>query len=157
MGGFGSGWQGPKKGTVEDCLTLSVADLLRKGALCPGSRRTGLWGWWHDGKDRPYAAIRYELDLRDPNSAWLCLEYTTEAQSQRCYIWLRVTRPNYGGRRWWFRCPVLGITVGKLYLPPEGACFASRKAFGLTYRSYQQSGTLDIDKLRRQLADLSVG
>ena len=30
MGGYGSGWQGPKKATVEDGLWLSVTTIVKK-------------------------------------------------------------------------------------------------------------------------------
>ena len=35
MGGCGSGWQGPKRATVEDSLVLSVSALMRAGVLVP--------------------------------------------------------------------------------------------------------------------------
>ena len=38
MGGYGSGWQGPKRATVEDSLVLSVSALMRGGGA--GARQT---------------------------------------------------------------------------------------------------------------------
>lgn len=38
MGGYGSGWQGSKRETVNDSLSLSIAALVRKGALVAGAR-----------------------------------------------------------------------------------------------------------------------
>jgi hypothetical protein len=52
--------------------------------------------------------------------------------------------PHYGGRRWWFICPIKKIRVAKLYLPPGATQFASRKAHDLTYRSVQESGWTPI-------------
>jgi hypothetical protein len=59
---------------------------------------------------------------------------------------LATTQPTYGGRRWWFLCP-LGRKDGgatqraaKLYLPSGGRYFGSRQAYGLTYTSCQESG-----------------
>jgi hypothetical protein len=44
MGGYGSGWQGSKKTTVEDSLCLSMAALVKKNALVAGSWMRGcLW------------------------------------------------------------------------------------------------------------------
>ena len=51
------------------------------------------------------------------------------------------TRPNYGGRRWWFLCPLVRRRVAKLYLPPGGRLFGSREAYGLTYAFCQASGS----------------
>ena len=42
MGGFGSGWQGSKKATVEGSLVLTASSLVRKKAL--GARTSGSWG-----------------------------------------------------------------------------------------------------------------
>jgi hypothetical protein len=52
---------------------------------------------------------------------------------------LMAMQPNYGGRRWWFLCPLARNDggpprrVAKLYLPPGGRYFGSRDAYGLTY------------------------
>jgi hypothetical protein len=48
--------------------------------------------------------------------------------------------PHYGGRRWWFICPIKKTRVAKLHLPPGATQFASRNAHDLTYRSVQESG-----------------
>ena len=37
MGGYGSGWQGAKKATVEGSLVLTAASLVRKRALVAGA------------------------------------------------------------------------------------------------------------------------
>ena len=50
------------------------------------------------------------------------------------------TRPHFGGLRWWFVCPRSGRRAAKLHLPPGGKYFAHREAYGLTYRSCQESG-----------------
>ena len=55
------------------------------------------------------------------------------------------TKPNYGGRRWWFICPIVRRDggpprrVAKLYLPSGSKYFGSREAYGLTYTSCQES------------------
>jgi hypothetical protein len=54
---------------------------------------------------------------------------------------LVTTRPNYGGRRLWFVCPLVGRRAAKLYLPPGGRLFGSREAYGLTYAFCQASGS----------------
>ena len=62
MGGYGSGWQGPKKTQVEDCLVLSLTALLRKKALVPSAWTSGSWRWWYNGRE-PHATIGYEANL----------------------------------------------------------------------------------------------
>jgi hypothetical protein len=138
MGGLGSGFKGWKKDIVEDCLILSITELIREGALIPGVYKTGTWGWVYEGK-QPHAAVGFESDLRYPDHGSLRLRYTTGGRKIDEWIWLKTTVPNYGGHRWWFKCPVLNVRAAKLYLPRGGDRFASRRAWDLSYRSCQQS------------------
>ena len=41
MGGYGSGWRGSKKATVDESLKLSAAALVRKKALVAGAWTSG--------------------------------------------------------------------------------------------------------------------
>ena len=47
-GGSGSGWQGAKKATVEDSLSLSMVALMTKRALVPGAWTRGSWQWSYE-------------------------------------------------------------------------------------------------------------
>ena len=49
MGGYGSGWRGATKATVEGSLVLTAASLVRKRALVAGARTSGSLGWIFDG------------------------------------------------------------------------------------------------------------
>jgi hypothetical protein len=99
MGGFGSGWQGSKKATVEGSLVLTASSLARKKALVPGARTPGSWGWTYDGDDKPHATIAYEADLTDPENSWLRLRYQRNGEPVDYKVRLVTTKPNYGGRR----------------------------------------------------------
>ena len=155
MGGNGSGFQGVRKVSVEQCLFLSVSHLVKKRAIVAGSRTTGTLQWSYEGCE-PHAKISYEANLVDPNSAWLRLTYTASGTSVDYRVRLVTTQPTYGGRRWWFLCPLARQDggpprrVAKLYLPPGGSYFGSREAYGLTYTSCQDSGK--YDGLYRRLA-----
>ena len=140
-GGYGSGWQGPKRATVEDSLVLSVSALTQAGALVPGERIGGTWGWTYEGEDRPHAIVRYDANLTEPDDPWLRLRYDVNGGRVECMVRLVSTRPNYGGRRWWFLCPLVGRRAAKLYLPPGAKLFGSREAYGLTYAFCQASGS----------------
>jgi len=150
MGGRGSGWQGSKKNIVEDCLVLSISDLMRQRMIVPGSYRSGSLRWSYEGANEPFACLDYEADLRNMKSTTLHLQYVCNDKGINQWVWLKHTEPHYGGSRWWFRCPILQIRVGKLYLPPNEFRFASRKAHKLTYCSCQHSGLLA--RLYRQMA-----
>ena len=51
---------------------------------------------------------------------------------------LDTTRCNYGGKRYWFLCPICKKRVAKIYLPPRGKYFACRACNYLTYRSCKE-------------------
>jgi hypothetical protein len=141
-----SGWQGSKKATVEGSLVLTASALVRKKALVPGAQTAGSWGWTYEGEDGPHATIRYEADLRDTDNAWLRLHYRANGEAVDYKVQLVTTKPNYGGRRWWFICPIVRRDggpprrVAKLYLPSGSKYFGSREAYALTYTSCQESG-----------------
>jgi hypothetical protein len=146
VGGYGSGWQRPKRTTVEDCLVLAMGTLVRRQALVPGARTSGAWGWWREGEKEPFARVGYETDASDPGQAWLRLSYRVDGAPVDYRVRLVTTRPTFGGRRWWFVCPLLRRDGGpprraaKLYLPPGARYFGSRAGHGLTYASCQESG-----------------
>ncbi len=129
MGGYGSGYQGSKKAAVEDGLTLSISDLVRKKAVVPGSRTYGTWMWSYTGRES-HAQIGYAADLSSPNGATMRLTYTTNGVPMDYVVQLVSTVPTYGGRRWWFLCPLARADggpsrrVSKLHLPPIGAKIA---------------------------------
>ena len=139
MGGYGSGWQGSKKATVEGSLVLTASALLRKKALVPGAQTAGSWGWAYEEEDGPHATVRYEADLRDTDNAWVRLHYRADGEAVDYKVRLVTTKPNYGGHRWWFICPIVRRDggpprrVAKLYLPSGSKYFGSREAYALTY------------------------
>lgn len=131
--------------TVHRLPCLSVTTLIEKRWLMPGRHLTGM-----DGYAEPWNVARSPLliatsDLRDRDAAWMRLTYDVDGGRVSLQIGLTTTAPNYGGLRWWFRCPLrqgpdgLGLRVGKLYLPPHSRWFGSRAAHDLTYRSSQES------------------
>jgi len=160
MGGFGSGFQGTRKCTVEDGLTLSMKALLDKGAFVPGKGTAGTWSWLYPGQE-PHASIKYTADLRDPEQAWCELRYAVRDVPVTCFVRLTTTTPRYGGLRWWFVCPRPrtdggpGRRVAKLHLPPGARHFGSRESYGLAYRSSQENGK-DRPLMARLAADLGT-
>ena len=145
MGGYGSGFQGCRKATIEDGLTLCVNDLVRKRALIPGSLTSGGWHWSYEGQ-KSHARIGFVGDMRDPGRPTIRLIYTTDGKPVDYLIGLVSTSPWFGGKRWWFLCPIvrpdggLPHRVAKLHLPPGQQYFGSRRAYDLTYTSCRESG-----------------
>ena len=156
MGGPGSGrWNGhDKRTTAEECLVVSIAQLFRQRALVPGARTSGSWAWTRTNEDEPFASIGFETDAVAPAHAWIRLRYISNGNAVDYRVRLTITRPNFGGVRWWFVCPLVRADggpprrVAKLYLPPGQIYFGSRDAHGLTYASCQESH----DRLFRRIA-----
>jgi hypothetical protein len=78
-------------------------------------------------------------------NGWLRVHYRRNEQAVDYRVQLEATRPNFGGLRWWFICPLVRRDggpprrVAKLYLPPGAKYFRSREGYGLTYTSCQES------------------
>lgn len=122
---------------VEDCLALDIAWLMRLGPIREGSAGNGEVIWSSNGLR--IGAMQFRMDLRQANTARLILNYNLALpDGQRRAICQEIdlasTMPHFGGRRWWMRCPEMGARVRKLYLPPDGDRFASRRASNLGYR-----------------------
>jgi len=150
MGGTGSGFQGIKKDVVENCLILSVKDLAKIGALDPGWHQGPLV--WRSGEEQ-IAAVEFSSSMPNEGIGTLWLRYWADGEFMHYTVSLVSTVPHYGGRRWWFKCPIEKIRVAKLYLPPGATKFASRQAHDLTYRSCQESGSRErSDRFWRRMA-----
>lgn len=130
---------------------------MREGILKPNTLRSGSCVWFRDASRREQtASIGYEVNTRD-TPPWVRLLYavtgTTDSFDYR--IRLAITRPRFGGLRWWFICPLVANgrpcerRVGKLYLPAGGRYFGCRHCHNLTYRSVQEHDKR-VDTLRRQ-------
>ena len=52
-------------------------------------------------------------DASDPDNAWLRLYYRVNGQPVDYKVRLVTTKPNYGGLRWWFICPI-ALTADRL-------------------------------------------
>lgn len=154
MGGYGSGPAGwNSKLTVEDCTTLKIEKLFR-------DKLVGLWRgsgslvWRNTATGEESGSVGYRLNTDYENWITLTLEYTvTEREGEKTKIkepiQLTHTRPNYGGKRWWFHCPLTkhgrlcNRRVGHLYLPSGGFYFGCRHCYDLTYTSCQDSHKFD--------------
>ena len=99
------------------------------------------------------ASANYSVSAGDDDERVLLLSYCLRGSEDiSTAIRLHTTRPNFGGRRWWFECPLLvgdrecGRRAGKLYL--KGRYFGCRDCHDLTYQSCQESHRFDEIKER---------
>lgn len=125
------------KPLVEDCLTLDIAWLIGLGPIAAGTAGDGEVAWSIDGT--LIASAKFRLDLRMIDAPSLNLTFCiSQADGQNREISQKIaltsTAQNFGGSRWWLRCPVTDARVRKLYMPPIADHFASRNAYSLGYR-----------------------
>jgi hypothetical protein len=122
MGGIGSGgwYRWNKKSTVEESLEVSVFAFLKW--LVPHMVGTLTWKWT---SGRSSSSAEYSV-TPDGDGLIVTLYYRRYGDDVRIPIRLQTTPTQFGGRRWWFTCPlaVNGVPcnrrAGKLYLPPRG-------------------------------------
>jgi len=142
MGGLGSGnwyrWQ-ERKSTVEESLGVAMRDF--RGRIYPWAAGTLCWTNSHSGKK---SSVGWQVTGREV--LILTLNYRwRDSEDVQVPVWLQTTPTQFGGKRWWFTCPLIlnGVAcnrrAGKLYLPPGARYFGCRKCHGLTYRSCQEA------------------
>jgi hypothetical protein len=139
MGGIGSGsWhRWDSKPTVEGRLSLDVNRLARDGILAPW--RSGTLYWSNVNTGQVVGSARYLVEVPDDDLRVLRLSYTLDGEPVELPIAVEATYPVFGGRRWWFRCPLIthgtpcGRRAAKLHL--RGRYFGCRQCHGLVYYS----------------------
>ncbi|MBU0976353.1 hypothetical protein KJ918_06140 [Patescibacteria group bacterium] len=58
-------------------------------------------------------------------------------------IGLITTKPNYGGERIWFECPMCGGRKGVLFKHPISNCVGCRRCLNLEYRKRRYKGMIE--------------
>ena len=142
MGGQGSGrWSGPSlRQHTEDALRIQVRDVVRTVPVWLGQRTTG-----HQMTSR-HGPMEVVVDATGfPITAQI--KWTLEKRAcvpGEAVLWLVLTEPHFGGKRWWFVCPPCGRRCGILYFreganPPWGCrrCLRLRYACQGEGRSYR--------------------
>jgi hypothetical protein len=178
MGGLGSTrWGGHvPKTTVEECLTLSMGVVGQFEGLQKREPYGGTIKWTKVRTGEETARIGYAFAPLGEGYKWdgrLRLKYTItrpskghlrggsdrdEDKTEMEYgINLETTPCNFGGERWWFRCPLVkngqpcGRRCFKLYEPPGANSFGCREGHDLTYESAQPAH--EFDTLYAHIAD----
>lgn len=148
MGATGSGnfeRRSGRKTTVEESLCLKIGGF--RGQLFPGASGRVTWSLSQD-------SIEWSLDWR--SAPVLVLKYFLAGEHPvQIPVPLQTTPAHFGGRRWWFSCPMVeegrrcNRRSANLYLPPGGGWFACRDCHDLAYRSGQQA--YRFDRLLKQV------
>jgi hypothetical protein len=152
--------------TVEECLALDVESLHHSGVFGspPGTIWTTRWEAFWGGTQAMlgFVVVRNPIGgvalWIDPDRANIPPALKLPGKYR---VPIATTHPYLGGRRFWFRCPVVrdgrpcGKHAGRLYLPPGEHFFACRDCHNLTYRSAQQHDQRKYD-LARDIVALSA-
>jgi len=67
----------------------------------------------------------------------------SELEADGFNIELVISNTNYNGVRFWFKCPLCGKRVGKLYKHPISQIMGCRGCLGLEYRSRRYKGMVE--------------
>jgi hypothetical protein len=145
---------------------------------CDGFRERRPWAgeitWTKVRTGEETATIGYVFRPLGDGERWdgrLQLQYTItrppgsdrdeDKTKMRYWINLETTPCNFGGERWWFRCPLVrgdspngsrcGRRCFKLYEPPGANYFGCRECYDLTYESAQTAH--EFDSLYGAIAD----
>ena len=130
--------------TVEECRWIDIEAMHSDGVLVspPGTR---WWVVWKDADGKAEGTLGYSIVANLRCGIALRIDgMPTDGQVWSSFTYLieiATSRPRFGGRRYWFRCPVIrdgtpcGKRVGRLYLPPGQQVFACRICYNLTYQS----------------------
>ncbi len=156
MGGTGSGrWTyHNKRQAVEECWAIDVSDVVRVVDLSRSRPVSRSLRPIKPAMGKGMSSVRCILEVGDDDTPLLRLYYAVKGRwglehPIEQIVPLQITRPNFGGVRWWFSCPHVvdgeecGRRVGKLYRPPGSQYFSCRHCLDLTYGSCQKSHRYD--------------
>ena len=152
-------WSYSSRWTVEECKSISTK-FLNTHHYFDGGVRWGGMNWSRNGEKTGSIGfgvstlegdeyIHFQYTQTDRNSDEKTeLDYKARIVSTLC---------NYGGRRWWFICPLVingrscNRRVGVLYLG-NGKYFGCRHCYNLTYQSCKEHDKrMDIFKKNPEL------
>jgi hypothetical protein len=111
---------------LQDGLKLDLSQLARHGFIKFGANIGARVISWSTSRQGEIARGVISADMTNPDHAWFRLAIGSFAQQMTL-----VSRPrHFGGRQWFFVCPVTGGFATVLWKPPGAARFCSRQAWG---------------------------
>lgn len=137
-----------RKIRVDEVRSMDILDLQRKKVFSRGSGVTWTSSWSRNGE--VVASISYRVESREDGPSGLRFMYTItssdsgEKKDYNYIIPVVSTSCNYGGKRWWYICPL--IVNGRsclrrcriVYMPSGSEYFGCRECYQLTYESRQR-------------------
>lgn len=135
-------WSYANTPTVEESVDLSTSWLKRHGYL--DGYKSGGMSWKQYGKEY---SVSFTVNTEESH---IHFQYNSNGEPIDYKARLTYSQPNFGGKRFFFKCPLVGCfrRVSILYL--SGKYFGCRKCHKLQYKSSRRSGTR-YDKLKKSL------
>jgi hypothetical protein len=138
---------------LQEGLKLSINLLVGRGLIVPGS------------STRPYAIRWVNSDGKEITSGWISADMRGDSDGSLHIqigefgqtITLVTLARHYGGRQWFFLCPVMNRRASVLWLPRGAQQFASRHAWPgqVAYRSQFMTAMdrayLGMERIKRRL------
>lgn len=124
---------------LQDGLRLDLNRLLRNGFIKPGAN-IGIRGitWTHSYWGE-IASGMIRADMSGQNEGWLRVQLGNSDQT----IILIARHRHFGGKQWYFMCPVRNRPASVLWKPPGATRFCSRQTWGrqVAYQSQFNDST----------------
>ena len=137
-----------RKTRVDEARSIDILDLQREKVLSKGAGLIWTASWLRN--DEMVASISYRAEVGEDGPSGLRFMYTitnndTGEKKNYNYIIPVVSTPcNYGGKRWWYICPLIvnGLACRRrcriVYMRPGSEYFGCRECHRLTYESRQR-------------------
>lgn len=137
-------WSFSSRRTAESCHSISTK-FLNKYKYFLGGLRSGGITWSVGGRETGSVGFRVSTETANEyiNFIYTQTDRITNEKTEFDYkVQLTWTSCHFGGRRWWFVCPLMvngracGRRMGVLYL--GGEYFGCRHCYNLTYASCKE-------------------
>ena len=132
MGGYGYG-RSIGRSEVEDCRSVDANDFAKWKFFKPGEK-WGITKWTRGGHEIGSCGVQTSIDAK---RAVCFFQYN----GREAPVGLSWYAPGFGGRRYFFLCPVCGQRMRTLHF--RGGEIACRLCHNLTYKSCNESHTMD--------------
>jgi len=137
-----------RKNRVDEARSIDIIDLQKENVFSKGPGMIWASSWSRNGK--VVASISYRVEGGENGPSGLRLMYTitdnnSGEKNDYDYTIPVVSTPcNYGGKRWWYICPLIvnGRSCRRrcriVYMPTGSEYFGCRECHQLTYESRQR-------------------
>ena len=130
-----------QRACLQDGLKLDLNRLIRRGTVQPGFKAgPHLVQWSNSYTGQPIASGFITADMTGSERGW----FRFQSQDRDEWTDLVACERHFGGRQWYFICPVTDRRVSVLWKPPGASQFCSRQRWGAGMVAYR-SQFLDAD------------